>query len=379
MDSTYSAKSRKPLLIRGLEVLNRLRVGAPSVSRRRRVLMAVVLPLLVVYSLITFFPFYVLFVRTFVSTKEATDLHLWIPPAEEISMKAEIGNLSIFYNLDIGRVKEDLGIPLGEYVTPRTTLEEISEEYDVPIERIRAYFRGFGRYNGWFVLFKEGKIYPALARSALVTIFSLVLVNLFSIGTGYGLAGLLRKDQNLIYNLFILQMVIPPMLIILPQYMIVQWFLKLFPGSGNPGVSRYAGQIIALILLNIKGGAMSTMLFTAAIGAIPRDIEDSALIDGASRWQYFVHILLPLMKVPIASLTVIRLPSLWNQFLQPYVYLDPKNTTLIPLIQQYSGQYTTNYQVAYTAIFVSILPLVILYIVFRRWFIRGAMAGAVKG
>jgi raffinose/stachyose/melibiose transport system permease protein len=379
MDGIYGAKSQRSLLTRGFEALKRLRVGAPSVSRRKRVLMAVVVPLLVVYSLITLFPFYVLFVRTFVSTKEATDLHLWIPSEEEISMRAEIGNLSIFYNLDIGRVKADLGIPLGEYITPRTTLAEISEEYDVPVESIKAYFKGFGRYNGWFVLFKEGKIYPALARSALVTVVSLVLVNFLSIGTGYGLAGLLRKDQNLIYNLFILQMVIPPMLIILPQYMVIQWFLKLFPGSADAGVSRYAGQIIALILLNIKGGAMSTMLFTAAIGAIPRDIEDSALIDGASRWQYFVHILLPLMKVPIASLTVILLPSLWNQFLQPYVYLDPKNATLMPLIQQYAGQYTTNYQVAYTAIFVSILPLVTLYIIFRRWFIRGAMAGAIKG
>jgi len=85
------------------------------------------------------------------------------------------------------------------------------------------------------------------------------------------------------------------------------------------------------------------------------------------------------MKVPVASLTVIMLPTLWNQFLQPYVYLDQANTTFVPLIQNYSGQYTTNYQVVYTAVFVSIVPLLVLYILFRRWFIQGVMSGAIKG
>ena len=81
----------------------------------------------------------------------------------------------------------------------------------------------------------------------------------------------------------------------------------------------------------------------------------------------------------MASLTVIMLPLVWNQFLQPYVYLDPANTTLLPLIQSFTGQYTTNFQVTYTGVFVSIIPLLVVYILFRRWFIRGVMAGAVKG
>jgi ABC-type glycerol-3-phosphate transport system permease component len=166
------------------------------------------------------------------------------------------------------------------------------------------------------------------------------------------------------------------MLIIVPQFMVVQWFTGLFPPTDG---WRDFAQLLSLVLLNIRGGALSTMLFTSAIGAIPLDIEESAMIDGASRLQYFRGILLPLMKVPIASMTVIALPLFWNQFLEPFVYLDPDNTTLLPLIQNYSGQYTTNYQVVYTAIFVSIIPLVVLYLVFRRWFIRGALAGAVKG
>jgi raffinose/stachyose/melibiose transport system permease protein len=121
------------------------------------------------------------------------------------------------------------------------------------------------------------------------------------------------------------------------------------------------------------------MVYTAYISSIPKDLEEAAEIDGASTWQYLRHILLPLLKVPIASLTIIVLPALWNDFMGPYIYLDQDNTTLLPLIQSYTGTYTTNYQVSYTGIFISIIPLVLIYILFRNWFIRGAMSGAIKG
>ena len=348
-----------------------------TISRQKNILKAIVILFFVIYTLVTLFPFYVLFIRTFVGTKDAADLHLWIPKGEELSMDAEIGNLSIFYNMDIKKFKEDMGIT--EYLPARTKLAEISEEYGIPIESIEKYFAGFSVYNGWIVLFTGGRLPPAAIRSVFVTVCSLAGIIFLSILTGYSLAGLRRRYQMVVYNLFLLQMVIPPMLIILPQFLIVQWFVNSIPNTDGPGLARNLAQLVALVLVNIKGGALSTMMFTSAISAIPREIEESALIDGSTRLQYFRHILLPLMKVPIASLTVIMLPGFWNQFLQPYVYLDPSNTTFVPLIQNYSGQYTTNYQVVYTAVFISIVPLLVLYIIFRRSFIQGVMAGAIKG
>ena len=117
----------------------------------------------------------------------------------------------------------------------------------------------------------------------------------------------------------------------------------------------------------------------AAIEAIPKELEEAAEIDGANPLQYFWYVLLPLMKVPMASLTVIFLPLIWNDFIYPFIYLDHNNTTILPLIQSYSGQYASNFQVIYTGVFMSILPLVFIYILFRRWFVAGALAGAVKG
>lgn len=331
------------------------------------------------YTLLTLFPFYVLFVRTFVGTRDATTLHLWAPRAAPISLDAEIGNLAVFYNLDLRRVKTDLGIPPAAYLGPRTTLRQAAAQYQVPVARIERYFAGFSTFNGWITLLGGGEFWQALGRTLLVTAASLIGINLLSLLTGYGLAGLRRRDQMFVYNLYLLQMVIPAMLVIIPKFLIVQWLVGLVPGAGAPGLARGAGQLIALVLINIKGGALSTMVFTSAIGALPRELEESAQMDGAGRFQYFRHVLLPLMKVPIATLTVILLPQFWNQFLEPYVYLDPANTTALPLIQNISGQYSTNFQMIYTGVFVSILPLVLVYLIFRRLFIQSVLAGAVKG
>ena len=136
----------------------------------------------------------------------------------------------------------------------------------------------------------------------------------------------------------------------------IQWFYKLIPAYADEGVVRTALQLFSIVLINIKGTALSVMIFTAAIGAIPQEIEDSAMIDGASSWQYIRHILLPLLKVPIVSLIVIMLPLIYNQFLEPYVYLDPKNSTLLPFTQSAVGQFSTNFQVIYSAIFASVVP-----------------------
>ncbi len=352
--------------------------GLFTYSQQKRIFRTSVTAFMLIYSLITLFPFYVLFVRTFVSSKEAGTLHLWIPKEEDVTLDAGIGNLGVQYNLDLGQVKKDLGIK--GYVNPQSTLREIAEQFNIPPENMQEYFRGYGTYNGWINLLLRGPAYwYALARTLVITAASLVGLCILGIMTGYGLRGLRRGDQMFIYNLYILQMVIPAMLIIIPQFLIVQSLQRLIPGTDQPGPARYIVQIISVILLNVKGGALSTLIFTTAISAVPREIEESAQIDGASPLQYLLHILLPLLKTPIATVVVIMLPAIWNQFLEGFVYLDPSNTTVLVLVREIGGQYAVNYQMVYTGVFVSILPLALVYLVFRRFFIEGAMAGAIKG
>ncbi len=346
----------------------------------KRILKVIIILFFISYTLITLFPFYSLFIRTFVGTKHSTDLWLVPPPMEEASMDYQWGNLSVFYNLDLGKVKEDLGIPEDAYIQARWTLSRVAEEYNIPEQRIIDYFTPYSVYSGWIILFSDSDFWPALLRTLIVTGLSLIGLNFLSMLTGFGLAGLKRRDQVFVFNLYLLSAVIPVMMILLPQYVIVQWLLKLIPGYENSGsFIRAISQLLAIVVLNIKGGALGTMIYTGYISTIPKELEEAAEIDGASIFQYFRFIVLPLLKVPMATLTVMVLPSLWNDFMQPYIYLDTRNTTLLPLIQSYTGTYTTNFQVTFTGIFVSIIPLIIIYLLFRNWFIQGAMSGAVKG
>jgi len=354
-----------------------------TVSRRKNLLRAFALTVMLIYTGLTLFPFYALLVRSFVSTKDSAEFHWWIPEADEVNMDAQVGNLSVFYKLDTKDLKEALGIPQTEFIMARTTLRQLSEKYDIPESEIRHFFSGFYTYNGWKTLLTTDlygtNFWKTLGRTLLVTIISVVLGIILSIFTGYGLAGLKRRDQMLVYNLYLLQMVIPAMLILLPQFMMFQWFFKLFPAYKNAGLLRSGLQLSAIILINIKGTALSTMIFTAAISAIPKELKESAMIDGASSWQYIWHVLLPLLKVPMVSLIVIMLPLVYNQFLEPYVYLDPTNATLLPFVQSAVGQFSTNFQLIYSAILASIVPLVLVYLMFRKWFVAGVMSGAIKG
>ncbi|HUW09454.1 MAG TPA: ABC transporter permease subunit [Anaerolineae bacterium] len=358
-------------------------VKTHSVRRRKLMLRIFAIVVMSIYTVVTIFPFYALFVRSFVPTKESADLHLWLPETQEVNMEAQVGNLSVFYNLDLTAMKVAFGIPTTDFIMARVTLREVGEKYGIPEETIREFFAGFYRYNGWKTLI-SGKLYGtsfwgALLRTLAITVVSLALLILLSIMTGYGLAGLKRKYQMVVYNIYLLQMVVPAMLILLPQYLMIQWVYKLIPGYADEGLVRAILQLFSIVLINIKGTALSVMVFTSAIGGIPQDIEDSALVDGATSRQYIRHILLPLLKVPIVSIIVIMLPLIYNQFLEPYVYLDPKYSTLLPFTQSAVGQFSTNYQVIYSAIFASVVPIVLVYLVFRRYFVEGVMAGAIKG
>lgn len=350
---------------------------ARSYSRRKRAFRFAAYVFMVTYAVVTLIPFYILFVRTFVSTKDSTELHLWIPRGTDLSMETEIGNLAVNYNIDLRKFKDDLGIK--GYLNPRTTLNQISQDHDVPIERIEAYFANFGTYNGWITLLGRRDYWLALGRTTITTTVGIVLLCFLSMLTGYALAGLRRRDQMVVYNIYLLQMVIPTVMIIIPQFLLVQRIMALIPGTDQPGATRYTAQLVALVLIFIKGGALSTMIFTTSITGVPPELEESAALDGASRMQYFFRILFPLMKVPIASVAVIMLPTFWNAFFEPYVYLDVANTTVLPLIATYGGTFTTNFQIIYTGVFVSVLPLVIVYLLLRNLFIRSVMSGAIKG
>lgn len=337
----------------------------PLLGRPARTTKTAIGVFLFLYSILTILPFYLLFIRTFVSTSDSTVLHLWIPKAPEFSMESSYGNMSIFYSMDSDDFKSALGI--DGYISPNYTFSEISEKFGVDPEKIRRYMQPYRLFNGWIAVVKGRQFLNSLANTVTITGGSIILGTILSICTGSVLAGFRRRWHFLAYNIYMLQVVIPPVLVMIPQFLIVKSL-------------HLDNSLFGIILFNIKGGALSVMLFTSFIAAIPRELAESVTIDGGSRLTYVSRIVFPLCRTPFASFAAIQVPLVWNDLLYPLLFLKPEKYTLTPWVNTFvGGEFATNFQAIYTGLFVSLLPLLFAYIVFRRFFVHGVMAGAVKG
>ena len=96
-----------------------------GVRGRRTLLRAFALAVMLIYTALTLFPFYALFVRSFVSTRDSADLHLWIPETAEVNLEMQAGNLGVFYNLDMAVGEGIFGIPPDEFIMSRTTFRRL--------------------------------------------------------------------------------------------------------------------------------------------------------------------------------------------------------------------------------------------------------------
>jgi ABC-type glycerol-3-phosphate transport system permease component len=342
--------------------------SAPSAldrNRKRKLAKIAIGFVLFVYCVVTILPFYFLFIRSFVPTRESTKLHMWIPEIEGASLDAGFGNMCAYYNLNPDQFKQEMGI--DDYVSPGNTFRDISKKYNIPEEKILNYLNPFVRFNGWYVIIKNKIFYHSLTATVLLTIASIFIGALFSIATGSVLAGFRKKWHMFVYNSYLVQMIIPSIMIMLPLYLIINKYLNLYDNY------------LAILMLNVKGGALSTMVFTSYIATIPSALRESVDIDGGNRFHYFFRIILPLSKVPFATYVAITIPTFWNDFLNGILFLSPEKYTLVAFVNSLQGYYASNFQAIFSGLCISLIPIVLLYMVFQNLFVKSALSGAVKG
>jgi len=320
---------------------------------------------LLVYALMTCVPFYFLTVRTLIPTSKSSQFHWYPPHVDDFDMEATYGGIAVNFNLNLNKFKEAIGIT--GYISPHTTFNEIADKHLISKEKIMNYMNPYMRFNGWLVVLKDDRFIRSVISTVLLVSSSIVVGGFFGIMTGFGLAGLRRKWKTSIYNLYLMQVIIPPMMIMVPTFIIISNYLNLYDSY------------FSLFLLNIKGGALSTMVFTSYISTIPVDLKESVEIDGGSKLSYFIHIVLPLMKVPFASFTAISLPLFWNNLLDGLLYLKPEKYTLTPLISNLQGTFSTNFQAVFSGLALSLIPILLIYLLFQDLFVKSALSGAVKG
>ena len=227
-------------------------------------------------------------------------------------------------------------------------------------------FAGLTNYvNG---LIKTGLL-SAIGWSFFITIFSVILLILFTSMTAYYLTRVKEKWTQALYYMFVFSMIVPFQMVMFTMSSLADRFhLK------NP---------VGMCILYLGFGAgLSVFMFAGFIKSVPIDIEEAAMIDGCNPLQNFFKVVFPILKPTAITVAILNAMWIWNDFLLPYLVIgiSTKYKTIPVVVQMLVGSNGNKDMGALMAMLVlSIIPIVIFYLTCQKYIIEGVVAGAVKG
>ena len=208
----------------------------------------------------------------------------------------------------------------------------------------------------------------AFGYSVVITISSVMLILLCTSMCAWYITRVHSLFSKLVYGLFVFSMVVP--------FQMLMFTLS----STADRLDLDTPFKICIIYLGF-GAGLAVFMFTGFMKSIPVEIEEAAMIDGCNPINTFFHIIFPILKPTLISVCILETMWLWNDYLLPYLVLDRKKYTTIPiLIQYFKGSYGHVAMGPMMAcIIMTVLPMIIMYLVFQKYIIKGVLAGAVKG
>lgn len=212
--------------------------------------------------------------------------------------------------------------------------------------------------------------YPRLfINNTIITVIGLVGIILFSSVAAYKLSRTQSKWSNIIYLLCIVPMLIPFQSIMLTVLQLAK-NLHLSDSTWGLGVLYWG-----------FGAPLAVFIYHGFVKGIPREIDESATIDGASGFKLFFLVIFPLLQSVTTTIIIIDVMWIWNDFLLPLLMVNgsPATKTLTLAAYTFVGQYTSDWQYAMTAMVMAVMPSIIVFILLQKYIVRGVVAGAVKG
>ncbi len=206
----------------------------------------------------------------------------------------------------------------------------------------------------------------ALLNSLIVAGVCTVSVVLLSSMAGFAFAKLRFRGRGALLLVVIGTMMVPVQLGLVPLYMLM----------GSLGLN---GQLPAVILPFLVSGFGVFMMRQYAASAVPDELVDAARVDGASTGRIFFSVVLPALRPAAAVLGLLTFMERWNDFLWPYLTLDPDHPTVQVALSRLSGGYYTDQALVMAGTLLGTLPLVVVFVLFGRQIIGGIMEGVVKG
>jgi multiple sugar transport system permease protein len=210
--------------------------------------------------------------------------------------------------------------------------------------------------------------------NSLFTVSLTVVLGIFiNSMLAYALARFYFKGRDLLLSIVVALIIIPFEAIAVPLLLLTNqlpWF------NGNQGwLDSYQVQIIPFI-----ANAFSVYLFYQFFIALPKDLEEAALMDGAGRFRIYWSIVLPLSKPVIATVAVLQFLARWGDLLWPVMVVRGDTFATLPLaMQTFFGQFPRHWGDVMAFAAMATLPTLLVFLIFQRWFVRSAISSGIKG
>lgn len=205
-------------------------------------------------------------------------------------------------------------------------------------------------------------------NSVFVTSVSVVLSVIISACCAFALSRFDFKGEKIILLIVVGALMLSPQVSLISLYKLLQK-LKIY--------NTYLALIIPYVAFRIP---FTTFLIRSYFLDLPREVEDAAYIDGCNSWGVFWQIILPMSKPIISTASLLAAMQIWNEFMFALVFIEDSSLKTIPVgLMSLRSTLSTEWTVLLAGLAISAVPMILLFIIFQKQFVRGLTSGSVKG
>lgn len=226
--------------------------------------------------------------------------------------------------------------------------------------------------NNFASVWQKVPMFWFFINSIIVTILTIFFNITLSVMAAYPLARMRFKGQNAIFFSILATMMVPFQVLMIPLYLIC---LKL---SLTDSVGIINGWLGLVLPFAVSG--FGIFFVRQALVTLPKELEESAVLDGCNSLQILWHVLLPLIRPTLATLAVFAFMATWGEFLWPSIILsEPSHFTLPVGLVQLQSAFSSDWKLIAAGTLLSMVPILIFFFALQKYFVSGATSGSVKG
>lgn len=243
----------------------------------------------------------------------------------------------------------------------------VKNAYSLP--RPHEVFTAIPNLENYDIVWTKNNFFRYFLNSLLVASVATVGSVFLGAMTAYSFVRFTFPGKEFVFRVFLFTMMIPLVLAIVPQFTVIQ-SLGL--------VNTYWG----LWLIYIGGGVVgSTFFLRGFFETVPKELEESILMDGGGNWTIFRRIYLPLSKPALGTMAIFAFSGTWDEYFVALTIIKDEAMRTLPIaLMMFQGKYASNWAWIFAASIIAILPVIIIYIIFQKRFVQGgASEGGVKG